>query len=346
MATLKDIANKAGVSQATVSRVLNRDASLSVSEETRENILKIAAELGYKTVGQRYNSGGAAKTKKTEDAYTIGIAQMFEMQDQMEDVYYLLMKNILEQECFQRGWKTITLIRDENKHFGYTGNEKLDGIIALGRFTDEEVENFHEYTKNLVFLDSTQDELKYFSVVPNYHSAVRIVLDHFEKKGHHKVAYLGSVNTYDDKKQLSLDPRCYYFKTRMLHDGHFTEEMIIDCAMKPQDGYEKLNAYIKSHKREELPTGLFIASDAIVPGALRALQENGLLVPEDISIITFNNTNLSEYANPPLSSMEVFMRENARAATLGMALTIEGGHGPKKIVVPCELVDRGSVKQL
>ena len=124
MATLKDIANKAGVSQATVSRVLNRDETLSVTSETREKVIRLAEELGYKTVNQRYqeNRPGDGPGRAAEGQGTpagkggrsrcIGIAQMLEIKEQMEDVYYLMMKNVLEEECFSHHWNTVTLFRD------------------------------------------------------------------------------------------------------------------------------------------------------------------------------------------------------------------------------------------
>jgi LacI family transcriptional regulator len=158
------------------------------------------------------------------------------------------------------------------------------------------------------------------------------------------VAYLGSVNTFGNRKKLSLDPRCYYFKSKMLHAGYFDENLIIDCAMKPKDGYEKFKKYIETH--DTLPTGLFIASDAIVPGVMKCLSEYNLSVPDDISIVTFNNTNLSEFATPPLTSIEVFMVESVRSAIFCMEHIRQSDFGPKKVVVPCELVDRGSVKQI
>ena len=74
-----------------------------------------------------------------------------------------------------------------------------------------------------------------------------------------------------------------------------------------------------------------------------ALRERGLRVPEDISIVTFNNTVLSEYSDPPLTSIELFMRENVRAAAFCMQLLWQGNVRGKRIVVPCELVSRGSV---
>lgn len=94
MATLKDIAKIAEVSVSTVSRVLNKDNTLSVSDDTKQKIFAAAAQLGYKTVGQRYSVEAEVGARR------IGIAQMFEISEQMEDVYYLIMKNALEEECF------------------------------------------------------------------------------------------------------------------------------------------------------------------------------------------------------------------------------------------------------
>ena len=106
MATLKDIANKIGVSQATVSRVLNGDPNLSVAQETRESILRVARELNYKTVSQRVqgnpmavgSSQTVAQTLKKAERKRIGIAQMFEMTEQMEDIYYLVLKSMVDEE--------------------------------------------------------------------------------------------------------------------------------------------------------------------------------------------------------------------------------------------------------
>ncbi len=99
MATLKDIANAVGVSQATVSRVLNGDPAISVTKETRDNIILTAKRLKYKTVTQRVqenaqNTSNTAfgmydETAATGKKVRIGVAQMFEIAEQMEDIYYL-----------------------------------------------------------------------------------------------------------------------------------------------------------------------------------------------------------------------------------------------------------------
>ncbi|MDD3218146.1 MAG: LacI family DNA-binding transcriptional regulator [Lachnospiraceae bacterium] len=339
MATLKDIASLVNVSQATVSRVLNRDSSLSVTAETREKILRAAEELGYRKVGQRYSEDVQPETIKR-----IGIAQMFELKEQLEDVYYLLMKNIVEEECFSKQFITVSMFRNEDRRFVINDEQKLDGIIAIGRFTLGEIASFHEYTDNIVFLDSSPDELKYFSIVPNYHMAVRAAMKYFRDNRHEKIAYVGSCYTFGSTKDITMDPRFYYYKAAMNSQGNYDENLIIDCEMKAQSGYEQMKKFLDSGK--EHPTALFIASDTIAPGIINALKERNLVIPEDISVITFNNTNLSEFSNPPLTSIEVFMRESVKSSITCMELLWEDKQCAKKIVVPCDLVKRESVKVL
>ena len=124
MATLKDIAKKVNVSQATVSRVLNGDPTLTVTEETREKVLLAARELGYRTVRQRYStrnhkaqaSGKKSLSSETPPERRIGIAQMFDIQEQMEDIYYFKLKNTVDEICFEKKWSTVMLYRDKEKN--------------------------------------------------------------------------------------------------------------------------------------------------------------------------------------------------------------------------------------
>lgn len=347
MATLKDIANRAGVSQATVSRVLNGDPNLSVTQETREEILRVTRELNYKTVSQRVQGnpmavGSSAGVTLAPEAHKrIGVAQMLEIKEQMEDVYYLILKSMVDEECFANGWVTVTLSRDENGLFVKHDEEPLDGLIAIGRFTPKEVSDFEEYTKDIVFLDSSPAPLRFYSIVPNYHLAVRQMLNYCWEKGKMRVAYIGGVKTFDDEKHMTVDPRFYYYRNAMSVRGLFDEELIVDCPMNARGGYEAMKAYLKTHR--ELPDAMIMASDAVAPGVLRALQEGGICVPQDVGVVSFNNTNFSEFATPPLSSVEVYLRENAKSAVLCMQLLWNGMRNPKKIVVPCSLVDRGSV---
>lgn len=347
MATLKEIARIAGVSSATVSRVLNQDPSLSVTEETRRRVVQAAKDLAYQTVQQRYQSvralEGADGQKRTGKAEKrIGIAQMFEKQQLLEDIYYLMLKNVLDEVCFERHWSTVMLFRNDRGHFVKNDGLPLDGIVAIGRFTQGEIGDFHRYTENIVFLDSSPDEEKYCSIVPNYRLAVRQILDCFWKHGYEKIAYLGSVYTFGPTKELSMDPRFYYYKNSLLERGQYQEDLVLDCEMNSRSSYAVMKARLEQGKT--LPEAIFAASDVVAPGLLKALREYRIPVPERIGIITFNNTSLSQLAEPPLSSVEVFLQENADAAAICMELLWQKKTHPKQIIISCRLEERGSVK--
>lgn len=339
MATLKDIAIKANVSQATVSRVLNHDNTISVSNDTKNNIFKIADELGYKTIVQRYGEEPVEKK-----ALHMGVAQMFEPQELLEDIYYLMMKNILEEECFREHCTLSPLLRNSKGIFEKTNKDDLDGIYAIGRFTKEEIQNLRQYTEHIVFIDSSPDESKYYSIVPNYHQAIRITLQYLLGKGHKKIAYIGSIYTFGNTKQMQMDDRFYYFRTHLMNRGLYYEDLVINCLMNSKDGYDKMKQYLAG--THHLPTAAFIASDTVATGVIKALQEQQIRIPEDLSIITFNNTRLSEFSTPPLTSIAVHMRESIKEAVLCMDRQLKGTYMPVKIVIPCNLVQRESVTQI
>ena len=347
MATLKEIAHIAGVSPATVSRVLNQDPALSVTEQTRQRVLQTAKELGYRTVQQRYQAAQAAEEAEEQKRpggaeKRIGIAQMFEKQQLLEDIYYLMLKNVLDQVCFERHWSTVTLFRNDQGHFVKNDDLPLDGIVAIGRFTQGEIGDFHCYTENVVFLDSSPDEEKYCSIVPNYRLAVRQILDCFWSHGYEEIAYLGSVYTFGPTKELSMDPRFYYYKNSLLERGHFDPDLVLDCEMNSGSSYAVMKEYLDRGKKP--PKGIFAASDVVAPGLLKALREYKIPVPHEVGIITFNNTSLSQLAEPPLSSVEVFLEENADAAAICMELLWQKKIHPKQIIISCRLEERDSIR--
>lgn len=348
MATLKEIARIVGVSPATVSRVLNEDPTLSVTEETRKRVRQTAKKLAYQTVQQRYQAArspeGAGGRKRPGSAERrIGIAQMFEQEQLSEDIYYMILKNVLDEVCFERRWSTVMLFRNEQGHFVKNDDLPLDGIVAIGRFTPGEIGDFHRYTDNIVFLDSSPDEEKYCSIVPNYHLAVRQVLECFRENGYERVAYLGSVYTFGATKELSVDPRFYYYKNALLEREVYAPELVLDCEMNSAGSYAVVKAYLESGKK--LPEAIFAASDVVAPGLMKALREFRIRIPQDVGVITFNNTSLSRLSEPPLSSVEVFLPENADAAAICMELLWQKKTHPKQIIISCRLEDRGSVQK-
>ncbi len=339
MATLKDIAAATGISTSTISRVLNQDKTISVSPQTQRRIFEAAEALGYVPRGK-----SRQEAKAPAAGLKMGIAQMFEPDQVMQDPYYLYMKNELEKECFANGIETTTLFRDETGGFTAPGGAQLDGVFAIGSFTTQEIRSFERCSKHVVFVDSTPDDETYFAVVPNFHLGLRQAAARFLETGHRRIAFLGSHYTLQRTRDLLLDARLYYFRNILREKGLFDETYVLDCgAMTSPAAYETLSAALA--RWEQKPDALFLASDAMVQGAMRALDEAGVRVPQDLSVIAFNDTPNSQNATPPLSAVRVLQHELAVAAVVSMRLCRGSLPHPFKTVVPCLYVERGSVAE-
>lgn len=336
MATLREIAEKVGVSLATVSRVLNNDSGIVVSDETKMEIYQVAEELKYKTVKQRKG--------KVKTSAVIGIAEMYNVVMQLEDPYYLLLRNIVEKNCFENEMKVVRLFK-ENDDFQILEDVKLDGIIAIGKFSQKEIENLEERTKNIVFLDSSPKDEMYDAVKINFKLGVNQGLNHFVELGHRKIGFIGEENTLGDLKIPMLDDRLKFFKEYMLKAGLFNEQYIINSPMTSKGGYDEIISYIDSG--QEMPTAFFTANDAIATGVVRGLQERGYKIPEDISIIAFNDTIMSQYVNPPLTSIRVHIEHLGEVAVELMNERINSSRNyAKKVILPCEFIIRESVNKI
>ena len=156
VATIKDIAKEAGVSITTVSRILNFDKNLNVSEETRKKVLAIAEEMNYVTIKERKN-----KLKN----YTIGIVCSFNEMKELSDPYFLSIRMAIEKKCSEEniGFKSIytsNLIKDNTYNY-----KELDGIIAIGIFENDEINSLKQLSPNIIFIDSSPEEWEFDSIV-------------------------------------------------------------------------------------------------------------------------------------------------------------------------------------
>ena len=177
MATIKDIAERAGVSPATVSRVLNHDETLNVQESTRKRVMEAAEELEYTMPSPR------KKSKKLK----IGIFGSYSPEEELEDPYYLCIrlavkKKLEEEQCHMM---EISLSDSAEKIAG------LDGIICTGTFTNEMLERLSAWNKPIVMIDCNADLEQCDTITVDYKNAVRDLLDFLIEKGHTKIGFIG-----------------------------------------------------------------------------------------------------------------------------------------------------------
>lgn len=338
MATLKELAARTGYSPATISRILTGDPDLAVSEETRRRVLEAAGDLNYAATKSR--RGRAPKR-----LLRLGIAEMLTPAEQLDDPYYLYLRNFLEQACLDQKLSPMPL-RRHGALFLPPEDGGVDAVAAIGIFTPAQIQSLRTVSGNLLFLDSSPDEAHCDSVVLNYALGISQALEYLLGLGHTRVGFIGPTMKLDDWKQPAPEERCRIFRAYMAERGLFDPALLIDGPMDARQTAQALAAFLASGRPR--PTALLAANEENALGAVRALSHAGLCVPGDISLVSFNDTPLSELVEPPLTSVSTHVREMARTAVRLLCERAALGDRPpvrtlpQKVVVPPTLVVRES----
>lgn len=337
MATIKDIAKGAGVSIATVSRVLNLDETLNVSEETRKKVMEIAEKLNYLTVKERKN-----KIKN----YTIGIVYWYTEIQELNDPYFLSIRMAVEKKCSEEKIKFKPIDFQKIINEGIKEYTDLDGILAIGVFEKKEIELMEKLSKNIVFVDSSPEEWKYDSVVVDFKYGVKRALDYLTSLGHKKIGYLGgeSIPHNSNESLRKVNYREKTFKEYMEGINGYNEEWVLKGRFLPEDGYDLMKKVLKE---KNLPTAFFIASDPMAIGAYKAISEAGLKIPENISIVGFDDICTAKFLTPSLTTIKVYTEYMGNIAVETLLERIRTGRQmSKKIVLPVKLIVRDSCRKL
>lgn len=336
MATIKDIAKKAGVSSATVSRVLNFDHTLSVSDEKRKNILEIAEEMNYTPPRKR-------KSNVSNKKVTIGLIHWYTVKQELEDPYYMSIRIGIENMCYDNDIDIIKIYKPEE--YDFSKMKKVDGFIAIGKFSDKDIDRFRECTDKIVFVDSSPRELEYDSIVLDFRKSVLAALDYLYDHGHRSIGLISGIEYIGSEKHPLGERREMVYRKYMTEKGLYNPKHSHIGTFLAESGYKLMKEAINNE--EPLPTAFFVSSDSMAIGAIRALHEYNLSVPGDVSIIGFNDIPTAKYTAPPLTTIRVykeFMGETAVELLLERILkkrTIS-----KKVIAPTELIVRKSVQHI
>ncbi|OAS86847.1 MULTISPECIES: LacI family DNA-binding transcriptional regulator [Metabacillus] len=335
MATIKDIAANANVSSSTVSRVLNNDPTISVTPETRDRILEVAKQLGYKTVRKR----------KTEQKLTqsnsprIGIFlphTLEEQEDGVDDPYLTSIRQGVESECLNRGIFTNKVMRLSDDHQEQIIDD-IDGLIVIGSIDINVMHLVRKCSDNIVFVNCSPDEDKFDSVVIDFEKATTSALKHLLDQGYKKIGYIGGKERF--KNQVIEDKRHTTFVKILKSEGLYNEDHVFIGEYTMTHGYELMKTIIK---KGNLPEAFFIGSDSMSIGAMRALREANLKVPEEIAIASFNDVQMARFASTPLTTVKVYTEQMGRTSIQLLLDRIAGRELPLKVTVPTKLIVRDS----
>ncbi len=323
MATLKDIAKKAKVSVSTVSRVLNNDNTLAITSKTRTNILTIAKELNY-------------QVKKHNTGLKVAIVNWYNHDQEIVDPYYYYIRTNVEKRCNELNIKQILYFQGDELN----NLVDIDGIIAIGKFSKEDISNMSCFTDNIVFVDSCPDELKYDSVMVDFSKAVKELVHMFYSDGYKHIAYIGGIEEDSSGNQLK-DPRHTYFVEEAMNLNIYNPEYISQEIITCESGYHQMKKLVK--KIKDFPLAIFCANDFVALGVIKAIYEAGYEVPKDIAVFGFNDIPVAKYFNPSLSTIKVFTKEMGYEAVNTVIKRIKEPHSIcKKVVIPTIIEIRGT----
>lgn len=334
MATIRDVAKKASVSPATVSRVLNADPALSILPETREQVLLAAKELDYSLTKNK---------KKVREKKKIILILAVSKEDETEDTYYHSIRSGIISECKKRKIEiTKEILVQEIRSYE---NEIMQqsGIISIGTIEKEVQDYLSEINQELIFLDDPKSSDRYDAVYVDLAKSTKMTLDYLAQKKYKKIGFIGGLEERRDFEGNRLNRKEIRFRTYLewMEENHLEQYIQYELGnWTVKSGYEAANRLIAAG---DLPKAILVASDPIAIGVYRALQEKKINIPEDVAIASFDDIEIAEFLTPTLTTVRFSSEAMGR---MGIRILLDrlelGEREPVRVVIPTKLMKRES----
>ncbi|NGP45241.1 LacI family transcriptional regulator [Bacillaceae bacterium SIJ1] len=328
--TIRDVAKKAGVSVATISRALNN--SPLIKQETKEDILKLIDDLGYTP-----NSlGRDLRTAKTKRILVLTPLLVWPI---LRDVF-----DGIETAARQKGYTLIACPTSSNKkkeweQLQMLQNRLVDGVIILNSSLSKKELTDLGKTHHVVQCCEIKETDFTVSISIDEEQAAYDAVKYLLSLGHEKIGMLSSKSVNSARLRLKG-----YKKALADHKISFDEQLIQYGQLSYEDGVHLTERLLHIHPR---PTALFCISDVLATGAAKTLQKAGFKVPEEFSIVGFDNTQEAVMASPELTtiSQPTFAIGTEAFNTLYHNIHSETKKYPT-IKLPHQLIERSSTAPL
>ena len=335
MANIRDVARKAGVSPATVSRILNDNQVYKITDETRQNVLRAVTELGYKPLVKK-----GPRPKNGDSAFSVGVL-LATTKGKYSDPYYLSILGGIEEELSRLGG-TVSVIQTEQELedqaiLNRLLNAGLSGLVMMRPLSDSLFNQLHSIIPHIVGIDTGYmpiDNVEYDHLLVS-----KMAVEYLYSKGHRKIGYIGGC-VGDPSMKRSRRFRSY-LETMADLGLEVRPEWVLNCEW---DDRKCISLVEKTCRENGLPTAFYVASDLMAMAALRALYQLEIRVPDQVAVIGMSNIEMSQYANPPLTTIDVPTLEMGITAARIISARVHGDTTlPKRVLLPSRLIERDSV---
>ena len=336
--TSQDVADLAGVSRTTVSLVLNDVEGINISPETRQKVRDAAEKLGYVP-------NATAQALATRRAKAIGLVMTRSPHHIASDTFLpqILggLLDVVKQHKLRLLIESVEAEHQDRVYLELARAKHIDGMILLTpRINDTALKRLEEVDVSTVVMGKLTDSNLYSVDVDNY-LAARKAVDYLLSLGHTQIACISNAPA----SYSAAPERVLGYKDALMATGIIPDDGLIQYAdFDPQSGFVCMRTLLASGKEF---TAVFVASDNVAMGVKSALREAGKRIPDDISIMGFDDIPWAQYSDPPLTTIRLPAQELANRACL-LLLDLMKGSEPEErnLVLETELVVRQSCRKL
>ncbi|MBN1966661.1 MAG: LacI family DNA-binding transcriptional regulator [Anaerolineae bacterium] len=336
--TLRDVAKLAGVSLGTASQALSNKPG--VAPDTRARVLEAATQLGYQ---QQIRIAVPSTTHLS----TVGLVMKQEADRPLPiNPFYSYVLAGAERECQRQGLNLMYAnieVDDYNRALNWPPmllEQRTDGLLVVGTFLEETIVRIGQQTNQVIVLvDAYAPDRMFDSIVTDNVSGAQSAVEYLIQNGHTRIGLVGS--TPDAYPSIRERRKGY---TRALKQHDIADSYIEDSLLTRQAVYE---ATLRLLRRAPEITAIFACNDNVAIGAMNAAHDLGLKIPDDLSLIGFDDIDLAQEVNPPLTTVHV---DKTLMGVLGVRHLRDRAENPDRptltTALGTQLIVRGSVRSL
>jgi LacI family transcriptional regulator len=331
--TSRDVAKQAGVSRTTVSFVLNRVWEASISVETRQRVLAAAEELGYVP-------DAAAQALARGRAQTIGMVFRAYPHITTDLAHFQIIEGLMgiaRQFGVRLLIDSVSQTDTADTYVNLTRTKRIDGLILSdSRVDDRALRDLVSDSFPIVLLGRLPD-VEICSVEFDNRGGARMAAEHLLALGHTKIGFIG----YAPAEHTGVVERLRGYQDALASAGvAFDEALVRYDYFTADSGFDATMSLLEAWPR---PTALFVTSDVLAFGALAAIHERRLTIPDDIAVVGFDDNPLAHFARPSLTTIRLSFEEMGRQAGKMLLDRIRDSAEPiRQVQLAAELIVRGS----
>lgn len=339
--TINDVAEQAGVSTATVSNVINNKSG--VSKSTRELVLRVMSDLNYRP------RGTARNLKKKRQPTCIAV-----LVKELDNPYYTDIVTGVRKQAEQRGYSVFVAssegdIKQEKKIIEQLTSKDIDGVIIAPSLSDPDAEFSHLFQLQslnypFVLLERVQG-IRAPVVDIDHIAATKKAVKYLIDAGHSKIVHFSGPQYTSHTLERIRGIREAYSESSLIYNE---KDVLISAGSHLEEGYNAAISYFSNLKKKDFPTAIVCYNDLIALGTIAALSEQGIRVPEDVSVIGDDDIEFAHRSTIPLTTIHTPKIELGQNAANLLIKTIEA-NGPltaEKIFLESELIVRKSSRCL